>query len=289
MYKTIVIILVFINFLSCIRDVMIDEKNAPPEITINCILDTDKDTVIAYISYSRLIQSTQQFEPIKNAKISLFENDNNLGNFVWQDSSAYILSFSVNPGKKYRIEAKIGDKTIWAETSVPQIITASIEESSFEYDSFSITLKDNPKINSFYWVSATGYKGVEENRNKNIACMLYSNYEFSDDFNRLTYKNGNYKFEFEYYIRIPNKYLPENNSTIIFSPQCINRPVEIFLLSTDYHLDKYMKSSLLMWNIDYYAEEVPIAYSPFPVYSNIHGGTGIFGSLNSVSKVFTKE
>jgi hypothetical protein len=44
-----------------------------------------------------------------------------------------------------------------------------------------------------------------------------------------------------------------------------------------------------MANIDYYAEEVPIAYSPFPVYSNIHGGTGIFGSFTSVSKTFTQE
>ena len=60
---------------------------------------------------------------------------------------------------------------------------------------------------------------------------------------------------------------------------------EIFFLSTDYHLDKYMKSSLLLEQMDINAEDMPIIYSPQPVYSNIHGGAGIFGSFYSVSKL----
>jgi hypothetical protein len=66
-------------------------------------------------------------------------------------------------------------------------------------------------------------------------------------------------------------------------------PMEVFLLSTDYHLDKYMKSGLLTERMEIYAEDMPFIYSPQPVYSNIHGGTGIFGSFNSVSKVFAKD
>jgi len=289
MYKTIIIVLVFFSFFSCIRDVTFDEKDSPPEITINCILDTRKDTVTAYISYSSPIQSEHQFVPVKDLKISLYENDSILGYFIWQVSTAYVFPFTANLGERYRIEIKMINKTIWAETTVPQHVAASIEKSSFESDSYSISFIDNTQNSNFYWISASGFMGVEENRHKNIACTIYSNFEYSDDFNRLTYKNGNYKYEFENYIRIYNKKLSDNNSKIIFSPQCISRPIEIFLLSTDYNLDKYMKSSLLMANIDYYAEEVPIAYSPFPVYSNIHGGTGIFGSVTSVSKTFTRE
>ena len=66
-------------------------------------------------------------------------------------------------------------------------------------------------------------------------------------------------------------------------------PMEIFLLSTDYHLDKYMKSGLLTERMEIYAEDMPIIYAPFPIYSNIHGGTGIFGSFTSVSKEFSGE
>ena len=44
-----------------------------------------------------------------------------------------------------------------------------------------------------------------------------------------------------------------------------------------------------MEQMEMYAEDMPIIYAPFPIYSNIHGGTGIFGSFTSVSKVFTKE
>jgi hypothetical protein len=47
-----------------------------------------------------------------------------------------------------------------------------------------------------------------------------------------------------------------------------------------------MKSSLLLERMDLDAEDMPIIYSPQPVYSNIHGGTGIFGSYVSVSKEF---
>jgi hypothetical protein len=118
---------------------------------------------------------------------------------------------------------------------------------------------------------------------------LYSNFEYADDFNRRIYENGLYKFEYEYYIRFTENELSTDQTEVIFYPQYISSPIEVFLLSVDYHLDKYMKSSLLIHDMDLYAQDMPIIYSPFPMYSNINGGTGIFGSYTGFSKVFTKN
>lgn len=274
---------------ACVQDVVIKEGTENLEVVLNCILDTQKDTVVVQLSYSKTIQGSYEFEPIENAEIQFFENEDKIGEFIWLDSSAYSLPFTVLPSKKYRIEAKKGNNKVWAETSVPGEADATIDKSTFANGSYMIHLKHNFENQSFYWISALGYVGSADNQELNIACELYSNFEYADDFNRRIYENGIYKFEYVYYIRFTENELTTNQTDVVFYPQCINSPIEVFLLSVDYHLDKYMKSSLLLEDMDMYAQDMPIIYSPFPMYSNIHGGTGIFGSYSSVSKVFTKN
>ncbi len=276
-------------FFGCIQDVVIKESPENHEMVLNCILDTQKDSVVVQLSFSKTIQDNNEFEPIANAGIELLENGNKIGSFICLDSSTYILPFTVSPGNKYRIEAKKGDNNIWAETTVPGVSDATIVKSSFGNGSYMIRLNLNSDIQNFFWISAMGYEGSADNQEKNIACELYSNFEYADDFNRRIYENGIYKFEYVHYIRFTENELSTDQTEVIFYPQCINSPIEVFLLSVDYHLDKYMKSSLLLKDMDSYAQDMPIIYSPFPMYSNIHGGTGIFGSCSSVSKVFTKN
>lgn len=287
--KHILVIILFpVIFLSCISDVTINDDPGDKELVINCFLDTRKDTIFVQLGYSKPIQSTSHFEAVENAQIQLLENNIKVGDVLWDDSSMYILPFKVTSGKTYRLEAVVSTKRIWAETTVPPLMNASVEKTdSGNYSrDFRIALSDNGTENNFYWITATGYEGVEGNMSKNIACVLYSNFEYADDFNQSIYQNGSYKFEYKYYIRFTDSGLPGGETEIVFYPQCISNPIEVFLLSTDYHLDKYMKSSLLLQNMDLFAREMPIVYAPFPMYSNINGGTGIFGSYNSVSEKF---
>jgi hypothetical protein len=287
--KLVLILLYALLFLSCIQDVVIKESPENLEMVLNCILDTQKDTVIVQLSLSKPIQGYYEFEPIENAEIHFFENELKIGEFFWTDSSIYILPFTVLSGNKYRIEVKKGDDNIWAETTVPGVADATIVKSSFGNGSFMVSLNLNSDIQNFYWISAMGYEGSADNKELNIARELYSNFEYADDFNRRIYENGIYKFEYDYYIRFTEDELLADQAGVVFYPQYISFPIEIFLFSVDYHLDKYMKSSLLLKDLDMYAQDMPIIYSPFPMYSNIHGGTGIFGSYSSVSKVFTKN
>lgn len=290
-YRTSALIFFLAAFSGCISDVALTETNRERQPVLNGILDAAKDTLTVHFSWSKSIQATQSFEHEKEARVQLFEDGKFAGEFTWKDSSAYYLPFQVAPGKTYKIEASAKGKTVWAETTVPQPVNATIEQENPEVygNNYIVVLTDNPEQINFYWISATGYEGANENRTKNIACLIYSNFEYADDFNRYISENGIFKFEYDYYLRFPDNQLPGNQIEILFRPQCIGLPMEVFLLSTDYHLDKYMKSSLLTERMEIYAEDMPFIYAPFPIYSNIHGGTGIFGSFTSVSKEFSRD
>jgi len=282
--QTSALALILVAFSGCIREVELNLNNKNREYVLNCILNIAQDTIVVTLTKTKDITSQTPFEAVKGAEIILFENDKDVGHFTHSDSIAYFLVYNPKPGMKYRLEAETGNDKIWGETTVPKKIDARIEKRASSLEGYQVSFEDNKNEDNFYWITATGYEGPSDNQHKNIACSILSNFEYADDFNRYT-SDGTYKFEYDFYLRFSDNQLSDS-TTILFRPQCLSSPISIFLLSTDYHLDKYMKSSLLMERMDLNAEDMPIIYSPQPVYSNIHGGTGIFGSYVSVSKEF---
>lgn len=282
----------------CIRDVELDLKNTKQEFVLNCILNTQKDTITADFTKTEFMNSaSKSFEFVKNAEIVLFENDKSVGSFFFSDSGTYHLPYNPKPGTKYRLEANIGNKKIWGETTVPKTVEASIEKLASSMEGYQVSFNDNRDEDNFFWITATGYEQMLDTTQKdttvfytqkNIAGIIFSSFEYADDFNRYIGEYGDYKFEYDYYIRFSDSQLPDSIIRVKFRPIVGSSP-EFFFLSTDYHLDKYMKSSLLTERMEIYAEDMPIIYAPFPIYSNIHGGTGIFGSFTSVSKEFSRE
>jgi hypothetical protein len=282
----------------CIRDVELDLSNKNREYVLNCILNTQKDTITAALTKTENITSnSKSFEVVKDAEITLFENGNSVGTFSFSDSGTYFLPYNPKPGTTYRLEANTGNEKIWGETTVPETVEASIEKLASSMEGYQVSFKDNRDEDNFYWITATGYERMLDTTQKdttvfylqkNIAGIIFSSFEYADDFNRYIGEHGDYKFEYDYYIRFSDSQLPDSIIRVKFRPMVGSSP-EFFFLSTDYHLDKYMKSSLLLERMDLYAEDMPVIYSPQPVYSNIHGGTGILGSFNSVSKEFSGD
>lgn len=271
----------------CIQDVDVNFADKDQTYVLNGILDTSQETVTVWLTKSRPLASDIAFELVEDAQISLLENDQKVGEFTRSDSSAYLLNYRPQPEKSYRVEAHVDEELVWAETTVPSSPVANIRVAQSGYINFyQIQLSDSKEETNFYWVSAIGYEGSEEAGNRNIACAVYSSFVYADDFNQTHGDISMYGWEHEYYMRFNDHEIQGKTVDINFMPQCINRPITIFILSVDTSLDKYMKSSLLQKNREDLSGEIPIAYSPFPIYSNIHGGTGIFGSVNSASKVF---
>jgi hypothetical protein len=278
--------------ISCVSEVDISVRESKKEIAVNCILTTNADTITAWLSYTKPAFSSAGFEPIDNARVVLYEQENPVGQFWQTDSTAWVLAYNVKQKTKYKIEVTTNNTTIWAETTVPEKFNAnvsSLEIVTCRYD-YQVSFLNNPK--NYYWISAKGYSYYKGDPTIERAPAFFSNNGYADDFNRYLETWAGYRYSYEDYIRFAGNTLPPDSINCRFVPATIDinlGPQEVFVFSVDYHLDKYMKSSLLMEENDLWAEDVPIVYAPFPVYSNIHGGTGIFGSFTSVSKVFTKK
>lgn len=285
-------IIVFFLLYSCITEVDVSFAEPEMEISLNCILRPEMDTVLVWLSYTRPLLSSNKFEPVEDARLVLYEGEEPAGQFQQADSTAWILPYKVKPGVKYKLEVTGENSTVWAETWVPQLISAEIDSLqlyNYRLD-YKISFQDNPYENNYYWITAKGYSWFDGLPSYEIAGSLLTDYHFADDFNRYIESFGGYTYSYEIYMRIADGSLPDKIIQLQFHPTTIDLsqgPQEVIILSVDYHLDKYMKSSLLNRETDLYAEDVPIVYAPFPVYSNIKGGSGIFGSYSSISKIFS--
>lgn len=279
---------------SCVDEVEFSLHEKEKIITINCLLNPDNDTINAQITCSKLITDQNNFSGVKEISVTLLEEGELIGHFSQLDSTLFYLAFHVKPGKKYRIEVTAGSETIWAETRVPKNFDAgfvAIKDYAESFD-YIVSFLKNSTEESYYWITAKGFSWYDGKPFYDIASSVYSDYSFADDFNRLVDQGYGYMYNYEYYIRVNSNEVPTDSINVQFHPNSINindGTQEVFVLSVDYHLDKYMKSSILLEEIDMYVEDVPIVYAPFPMYSNINGGTGIFGSYNSVSEKFDRK
>jgi hypothetical protein len=281
-----------IVFWGCVEDVNINLGKQNREFVLNSILTPDKDTVVVYLSLSRSVTFNEKFKPVTNATVEFFEDKINVGKLIWEDSGQYVLPFKVSPNRKYRIEATVDGKTIWAETTLPESIenVCQISNDGTHRQKFQLHLQLQKSNPNYFWLSATGYNGAADNLIKGIANSISSDFEYADAFNRTPTEYYSYKFDYMYYMRFTNQFINKKDVDIYFAVETVERPVEIVLLSTDCHLDKYMKSSMKMSEMEADAGEegMFLGFAPFPVYTNIHGGTGVFGSFTSVSKEFEK-
>ena len=275
----------------CIRDVTIHENDVNRQLVVNSILDPVQDTIVVHVSWSKPVQAALPFEHEKQAHVVLIEEDRLAGEFIWSDSSAYILPYKTKYGHRYKIEVSASGKTAWGETVIPDLLDAEIRKAfpGIYPDIFVVTLFKKENSGKHYWISATGYTGPHDDQKISITCSVLTDYELADDFNQNISDNSRYRFEYDVYMRFSDKGALSDTLNIEVNPQCIGLPKTIYLFEPDVHLDRYMKSSLLLHKMDLYAEDSPVIYAPFPVFSNIHGGTGIFGSYSSVSRKFFKE
>lgn len=276
-----------IIFSSCTDDVSTEKLKGEKTLTLNGILNAGADTIRVSLAWSVNL-TVNEFSPVEDAVVALSENNRKKIQFSGKKQGEYFVVYKPVEGNTYRVDVIVGNKELWAETTVPSKPNATIKNTPAisYYNPYEVSFPCADK-NTFYWITAVGMEGNGTKKTKNIACSLMTNCENADDFNRFMNKEDIFRYEHSKYLRI-NMLKQKDSMRVVFAPQCISRPVEVFLLSVDEHLDKYMKSSLSVEKMDNYTEDMPIIYTPLPVYSNIHGGTGILGSMNKNSRVFMK-
>ena len=278
--------LLFMSCTSVVDGVYFDEKK---KVTLNCVLSTASDTVTAWLTHTAPIIGENSFQPITGASILLSENGLLVGSFTLSDSCAYILPYKIKPGATYRIEAITNITTLWAETIVPSgsSINFKAVRGEFRIEGVNIEITDHPGEDNFYWITAIEHATqYNQGSHKRIACGIQSNSMLFDDFNRILIQGSDYNFEFDYYARVDDKGFSGKTASMVVLPVCANPPMDMMVISADSHFDRYLKTAMTRYRMDLFTEDFPVLYTPFPIYSNVINGVGIFGAINIHTSTF---
>ena len=275
-------------FLSCQKEIKIDQEKIENKLVLNSIISSQSDTVWVSLTESRdLLYDKYNFPVAKEAKIQLFEEGVLIGSLSFINDQYYIAHKVIN-GKTYKLEASYKEfKPIIAQTTVPhpgalENFTAIKNEN--ERVNASILIKDNSQEDNFY--------GIKMYRKE---FSLDTNYQFGDYYQ--TYNCTN-EFITSYPkpdVSVGNtcavvfllKDTPFKNSTYLF---------KLFSESYSYGIDDIQTELVLTfnsYNYDYFQYLIskyvynsnfgnPFA-EPVQVYNNIENGYGIFGAFNTVT------
>lgn len=269
---------------SCIETVDLNLQKTDSVNVLNCIITPARDTVTTWLTKSNSITSNNSFQSIDNATITLYEDGILVDSLTYNANGKYTLAYTVKHSKNYRLEATINDTTIWAKTTVPSEINATFgKEDDLGFSgNYVIYLTDAVNESNYYWITAID--SMSHGKPWGTAPItIYTNYQYADDFNQNIESEGlGYNFYYDYYIRFNDNQFSGEETKIMFYPN--GSPSYSILISADKNLDSYMKSSYTLYLMAQYAEEMPMTYVPSPVYSNINGGTGIFGSYSLAYK-----
>lgn len=277
LFRTVVFIMFFSLFISCVEEVTLDFDHEP-KLCINCILNPDS-LIKASVTLSHSLDNSAQFEPLNNANIKLYEDDIFKGELTFSGSGKYLLKQKPESGKDYKIivEAQ-GYKTLEAITKIP-------EKPLLNYSKDTIRIMDNvnwPVIDlnvkifdkpgkDYYWVYQTWI--VNERKygggsNEFIAPYI-------DHFNRSIDSDSKYGFTHFMQIRMTDEGYDGQELTFTI-PDIVGSPQSVqYFLKADEHYDKYIKTVII--NRLNETDELPF-YEPIQIYSNIENGYGIFGS-----------
>lgn len=274
-------IIVFFScfFVSCIEDVQLETKHVP-RLCLNCVLNPDASEIVASLSLSKNINSTEELYSVNDADIVLYEDKKLAGEFTQKDGGKYVLEFTPIHGKTYYIEV-ISEEygSVYASTVIPQKPIVSYDKDTIGLDEYNLLKYDlNVKIydnygKNNYWIYSSGISdGMRESGGGGVVL----NAPFADTFNRRFEVETKFGYVYYYHIRLTDEGF--DGSVLNFTiPDLVpsNQYRAKIIISADKHYDRYLKSSILARLSE--EQELPF-YEPVQIYSNIENGYGVFGS-----------
>jgi hypothetical protein len=278
-------------FISCSHSVEIMLDEGKQQVVLNSVLDPTKDTIWAELSWSQPITDSFEMEVIENATVSLSANGTFIDTFSFFNGGRYFLNYSPCANDVYTVTAFVGTDTLFGSTRIPTAPYVSIENLRTGCGHYLAHIKTNTDDNFAYWIASshlTFTGDILVKRTLNIG--VYANGYLLDDFNRTADVFCSLPYDYSYYLRILNTE-EEQNDTIRFAIGSINNneKAEIVVLAADIHYDRFIKSSILGANAEEVASQLPLYSGAVIYYSNVQGGLGLVGSMNSKTQLFSYE
>ncbi|MBN2521590.1 MAG: DUF4249 domain-containing protein [Bacteroidales bacterium] len=251
-----------------------------PVPTINSILIADS-TLKVHVSLAGKID-TNQLVFIDNAEVLLYVNEQFKDTLTYFDKGIYYSSTLVEPLKTYYCEVNIpGYQKVSCSDYLPKpaiiseivhINQAGKDEEGFTYPAIKFTFNNNPSENLYFEVAIklirNRYEKLVELQtitdpvilNEGLPIAVFSNELISGE---------------SYSITI-------NYTTGSASSQGTNLyPLILEFRSVSHDYYQYVKQ-LYLYEKGRYPDNLASSLTAFPLYSNIHGGYGIFAGYSSI-------
>ncbi len=279
---------------SCEKVVEFDYQTEQ-KICLNCILNPDS-TVNLSLHYTRTLDETGEFEPVKDALIEFFEDGELWGTAINGTGGSYSLEKKPLIGKTYSLKVNLHESpALTAETTVQEKpgITYLVQsrekyfrwrdvDKSTHFYNLVVDYQLNDQAGKdYYWNYFLGWNSFKKKYTYGSWQAYISPY--IDDFNRVIEPDSKYGFYYEYYVRLTDTGV--DGGQLSFRKDMTTRRIDVFF-NADEHYDKYMKSSIQQKMID--DQDLPFK-EPVQIYSNIENGTGIFGSASFTYLSFRNE
>jgi hypothetical protein len=268
--KTIFLLLSIASLTACesmISDVAVPESK--PKLVISGYISTENDTLKVRIQKSRPLYSHSNgyeygYPVVTDATVKISDGTNSISllyNDIEKQYLAKSSTFMIEAGQTYHLEVQTADGEIaTASCTTPVNAPPEIEITNIEtYNDYgnsekviSFRFKDLDGANDYYHVAAG---------------MQFSNYYDGNYYGDIYFETG------EPFVSDVNKeggYFIFKTSRL-YIQDSVPPDLQIFIAVTDENYYKYHRS------IDNYQGDNPFS-EPTPVFSNITGGVGVFGS-----------
>jgi hypothetical protein len=289
--NSILLIALGIVVISCSQTVELQIDEGKQQVVLNSILDATKDTIWVEVSWSKPITDSFEMDVIENAKVLLSANGAIADTFSYFRNGLYFLNYSPCEYDEYLITAIVGTDTLTGSTRIPPIPTVSIESLKTQCGQYLAHVKTNTDDNFAYWIASSHLTYEGDRIVKRIFDYgLHANGYLLDDFSRIADVVCSLSYDYGYYLRIINTPKIEYD-TIRFASGGIykDQKAEIVVFATDCHYDRFIKSSILGENAEWVASQAPLYPGSIVYYSNVKGGLGLVGSINSKTQLFSYE
>lgn len=268
-------------FFSCVSKIIPDFEDFSDNIVVNSLLNPDS-LVNVKISESVSSLHKEQLDEVLNASASIMSNDSVV--FLHhQGKGIYSALFYPIPGNKYNLSIVIPDRLhIRSQTFVPHQPQIELVPNKTE-NLIEVFITDNVNEKNTFWIG-------QKVRNKRSGSVYYETYIYSDfflfdDFNRTSGGEiiEGISHSYHFYVRLDD-YLFNGKKVSFIMPRKwpndyndIDYEIILFIINADEHLDQYMKSALIQYELGVIGD-MPVFHTPIDMYTNIENGKGIFGS-----------
>lgn len=272
--KYLLLVLLF-GSTSCIKEIAINTPEYMRVPVVNAIFTSDS-TLFLHVSQTQRIQSLLQ-EQLVYDSIQIHENGTLWHTMPYLKNGIFALPQKLIPNKEYKLSVFVGNKHVWAIdtfptkttfTTVQYIPNSKIDNDNLIYDNIQIQFASSKTQFTMYEIIfsiATDYSTGLDTRSP------YTNYPY------IQYENGGFDALFTNALFIDTLVTPTFST--YKQPEDLLYIIRFKTISKEYF--NYKKT--IENHFDFQESDIWTGSgNPIDLYSNIHGGYGIFGAYQEV-------